>query len=285
MNRQILFGIIVGSSALAALVIWPAWSTLLIVLLLLGVIGTGWFARRTRRIVIQERRVGVLFDRHGNFHSFIPPGEHYLYQPGMRLAAIIPTNLQRTSERFQGIRTKEGISIVVPWTVTFQIDGEKLLSEQNLAHAYPLLSLPPKRVRFAVFFAIRNLIEKMEIRELYVLEDGSNGGVLTELEKKVTETIQESLAGSVYLIPQTGRVTLGPLELPRQIEKGIEAAYERELHTTAISEAMTRLQAVVKDFDEAHIRRLAELERLRIFGKQGGSLVYKTKEKINGSDT
>jgi hypothetical protein len=67
---------------------------------------------------------------------------------------------------------------------------------------------------------------------------------------------------------------LGPIRVPYDVQKAIEAAHERELQTETAVKALEQIKRAINEYDDTDIERLAELERLRILDQHGGTLSY-----------
>lgn len=257
-----------------------------IILLLFEVLGG------RSRIIIQEREIGVLFDHRGNFDRLLPPGVYDIWRKELKVR--LPSHKLRASDRLDNVRTREGIQVSVNWTTEYFINTEALLSMQsninNLNPAaaeeareelrnmvYPLLNLPPGKVKGLTMGVIKFVLETKKIEELYLFQQNGDDGVLKTLEDEITEKVKALLTTMPYT-EESGKVRLGPITMPMEIEKALETAHERKLYTDAVSGSLRKLSEAIDNIKDEQVRRLADLERLRIMAQRGGSYSYQNQE-------
>ena len=261
-----------------------------------------WLAFRPRYELIDEMEVGVIFHRFTNsFCRFYPeqdPDPRFgckepqvpLWMPFrlwwiqrqdrhyVRLRwyeKLAPEKITRKSQSASGkledIRTADGILVNITWKVSF-IVNVYVLSE-NLRHklARTLPENADKVVKGKAERAIKHLVETRLAEELY--EKSS----IQKLEVEVAQKTYELLAAKDPDDPANGfkfnlgfqeipdrDVSLGPIEMPPDVEKALKTAYQRKIHTQMVTEAMNRLQKAVSNFSKDDMERLEKLEKLRI---------------------
>ncbi|MCA9873962.1 MAG: hypothetical protein KC441_09910 [Anaerolineales bacterium] len=274
-------------SALAAagvlLLLWAAMALLLIY--------------RAGVVVVSEMDVAVIFDRHtGNFAYFIDstpscdvagrpfnlhqqtlinriffnhrPFHHFINPLQEHVNDWISKRPQTAKGRTDTIRTREGIPLTITWSLGYNLDPCLILSgiEYKLARALPLYS--SNMVSGRAIHSLRHIIEQESVVDLYREYAVKN---LEEKLRKEVNTRSQGI-GLKEIAPSDTRI--GPIEVPPQVEKALEAAHERELNTQTAVKALNKLRNVISTFQPSDMERLAELERLRILDEHGGSLVY-----------
>lgn len=259
------------ASLIPAIMIWTASEQLTAVLwvgfVLLALLCINWL-RRWATIFIQERNIGIIFTKRGNFVAFIPAGLHIIDKRFLELKAEVPTYTQRINEKTTDYRTKEGILVSASWETEYTINTERLLLHGEAKDAYGLLKLPPKKIIKFTLGAIRHLFESRTIEELYNCNNRDDC-LFAELNDTLTERVQAALADDVNLVEGSGKVLLGSIIFPEQIEHALESMHERRLYTTAVNDSLKQIEDSIKTIDNEKVRHLSELERLRVFAKHG----------------
>jgi regulator of protease activity HflC (stomatin/prohibitin superfamily) len=196
---------------------------LLSLALAIGVLSL-WFFRRARRILIGEMEVGVLFKKNGNFSRFINSGYQSINPFTERLESTITKNSQKASGVCPLIRTEEGIPVSVTWAVSYKIDVFTIEEggRPGLARALPKHSA--KMVEGKTVHALRHIIEQKSINDLYAR------GAIKNLEEEVSQAINERTRGLGLKEITSKDVQLGPIEMPRPVEKALEVAHERHVY-------------------------------------------------------
>ena len=116
--------------------------------------------------------------------------------------------------------------------------------------------------------ALRYIIEDKFVSELY----GKDG--IKFLEKELREDVSKR-ANAIGVSPiDASDMKLGPIRIPFDVQKAIEAAHERELQTETAVKALEQIKKAISKYDDKDLERLAELERLRILDQHGGTLSY-----------
>jgi hypothetical protein len=205
--------------------------------------------------------INTLYFNRKKYHHFINP----LHQYVKAWISKRPMTVKGATEQ---IRTREGVPVTVHWSFSYNMDPIFIRPgiEFRLARALPEFS--NNMIGGRVIHSLRYQIERMSVNELYT-EDAIKNLEIT-LRQEVNDRAKN--LGFVEIIASDVRV--GPIEMPQQVEKAIEAAHERELQTATAVKALEDLRHVVSQFASEDMERLAELERLRILDEHGGSFVY-----------
>lgn len=247
--------------------------------------------------VIDEMEVGVIFNRFNNSFSRFVIGKdpktvgqthgrrmqgwilfgHRIFsfndpyrerlQRYEEVRAIIPKKPQTAKGKLENVRTADGIPISIPWKVSYTIDVNLISKglEHKMARALPEYS--GKIVLGKVEQAIKHLVELRSIRSLYEFSQLDQHGVIQGLEQEICQRVNRQLSQPVNLGFEALKphdVSLGPIEVPPKVEKALELAHQRKIQTETVAGALERLQLAVGNFSREDIRRLSELERLRI---------------------
>ncbi|MCB8991061.1 MAG: SPFH domain-containing protein [Ardenticatenaceae bacterium] len=221
---------------------------------------------------LNEMEVGVIFRRDGNFSRFLQPGHHFInpfleYQDN-----TIPKGPQTTIGIAKQIRTKEGIPVTIHWNVSFFIDVTKIRPgiENKMARALPKYAV--NMIGGRVLHSLRHTVENMGIEDLHT------NGAIQKLEDVIGAEVHKR-AVNLGVLPIMGNdMKLGPIEMPPQVEKALEANYERQLTV----EALKKLQEVIDKFTDAHMEKLGELERLRILDNGDRETLFYVMDSTGG---
>ncbi|MCA9919898.1 MAG: hypothetical protein KC445_18200 [Anaerolineales bacterium] len=280
----------VGFAIVASYVAFQIWGLIFVVMTML-VFGFGvWLSYLSRLELIDEMEVGVVFNRFNNsFCRFVvspePAADHdcrdYRVERWMpfalrwlkfndpyhvrlrwheELVGRIPKRSLSASGKLENVRTSDGVPITIPWKVSYAIDVNLLppFLRHKMARALPDNS--DKIVGGRAERALKHLIETQTIQTLY------QARALQTLEMQLSQNIMRQLTDpnlGIKNIPPKD-VALGPIVMPHEVEKALETAHQRKIHTEMVSEAMDRLQKAVSKFDHADMKRLEKLEQLRI---------------------
>jgi hypothetical protein len=210
--------------------------------------------------------------------------------------AKIPKKSQTAKGKLVNVRTADGIPITVSWKVSYTVDVTLISEglEHKMARALPEHS--EKMVSGRVERAIKHLVELRSIQSLYEFGNLHEQGVIQGLEQAVCQRINRQLGqpvnlGFAEIKPKD--VSLGPIEMPDKVEKALELAHQRKIQTEMAAGALERLQRAISGFSKEDVRRLSELERLRILDDKEVRSLYlsdafvrsesvKLKKKLNG---
>jgi regulator of protease activity HflC (stomatin/prohibitin superfamily) len=218
-------------------------------------------------IRVGEFEIGVIFNwEREAFVKFLRPGRHWLLPPFVHyLYATIVTSYQSVSGQTKGARTAEGLPIILDWWFAYQLDPLNLPDYMKPAMARAL----PK---FSGGMATNHGINCLQlVVEKCTIKDFTEPGIQGRIEQEFKAELAARLKDFGFNI---GRVMVHSIQLPQQVLDALEDAHEREVNTQSEAEALERLYEVVSKFDDSHMARLAELERMRLLGKNGVTLVY-----------
>jgi hypothetical protein len=169
------------------------------------------------------------------------------------------------------IRTREGIQVTIPWSVSFRIEVRRITPgiEHKLARALP--EQAAKMVAARIMQVMQHIVGQKSVHELYATPDDL--GAVKKLEDELREQLllRAKAIGITGIAPNDVRV--GPIELPRSIETSLRVSYQRELHTETLAKSLNALREVLVAFTPDDIARLTELERLRIIDEKTKSLI------------
>lgn len=195
------------------------------------------------------------------YHHFINPFKE-------KVTGRITKKNQNASGTLQDLRTKEGITVDISWDIGFKIILTQILPgiELKMARALPVAASNMMKGR--VTHALRYLIEGKSVWELYRQD------ALKILEKELREEVSKRSAAIGVAAIDAPDMKLGPIRIPYDVQKAIEAAHERELQTETAVKALNQIKSAINEYDDKDLERLAELERLRILDQHGGTLSY-----------
>ncbi len=253
---------------------------------------------RTNYLILNEMEVGVVFDRFDNFVCFLDNDYGRIYpraagsepynddtMPPKRLKPIrqhhispaievVKTRLRKGSFDAKGVskdvRTKEGIQVTIPWSVSFRVEVLRIQPgiEHKMARVLPAYA--DKLVTGRVLQIIQHIVGQKRIEELYAT--GDNDGAIQKLEDELrTELLTRAKAVGITGIAAHD-VKLGPLVLPPQIESTLRVSHQRQLHTDTLAKSLKTLREAIAAFTPEDMERLTELERLRIIDEKTKSL-------------
>lgn len=267
-------------------------ATILLAMMVVSAYYTGY-------IILNEMEVGVIFSRHGNFVCFLdndygritprPSGStHYdgsnlppkLTKPLRRhrinpAGEVLKSKMRKGSYKASGvsndIRTKEGIPVTIPWSISFKVDALRILPgiEHKMARALP--ENAHKTVGGRVPQILQHIIGQKSIETVYTTLEGR--GAIQSLEDEVRETLlAKTKSLGVYGIAAHD-IKIGPIRLPQKIETTLRGSYERQLRTETAAKSLTMLREAISAFTPEDMQRLTELERLRIIDEKTKSMV------------
>lgn len=210
--------------------------------------------------------------------------------------ATIPKKSQTAKGKLENVRTADGIPINISWKVSYRVDVTLISEglEHKMARALPEHS--EKMVTGKVERAIKHLVELRSIQSLYEFGSLHEQGIIQGMEQEICQRVNRQLSqpvnlGFAEIKPKD--VSLGPIEMPTKVEKALELAHQRKIQTEMAAGALERLQRAVSGFSKEDVRRLSELERLRILDDKEIRSLYlsdafvrsesvKLKKKLNG---
>lgn len=201
------------------------------------------------------------------------------------------------SGKLENIRTADGILVNISWKVSFTINVYVLTEKVKHKLARTLPDNADKVVKGKVERAIKHLVETRLAEELY--EKSSVQKLEAEVAQKTYELLAERKPDSndddkpdekfkfnlgFQEIPDRD-VAIGPIEMPQDVEKALETAYQRKIHTEMVTEAMNRLQKAVSNFSKEDMERLEKLEKLRILDEKDVESIHLAKVFIGRHDS
>jgi regulator of protease activity HflC (stomatin/prohibitin superfamily) len=275
---------------------WPVWVGLLLLCSAVVLLLLGFFFYRGI-VVVDEMSAAVVFNRQThNFAYFIDsrsgidldqrpfnhhrhtllnrflfnrsPSHHFISPLHEHVKAWISKRPQTAKGVTEQVRTREGIPLTIHWSFGYTIDPILIRPgiEYKLARALPEFS--NNMIGGRVIHALRYLIEQLSVHELY------QENAIKKLEAALRHEVNQRATNLGFPEIVASDVRVGPIEVPPQVEKAIEAAHERELQTATAVKALRSLHSAISQFGPEDMERLAELERLRILEEHGGSFVY-----------
>ena len=260
------------------------------------VLGATWIVIlyfQNNHVSLNEMEVGVLFNDKGNFVCFldndygrIEPGKprpaqrkkplsrHTITPYKERMTAIISKGGQKAEGTLNKVRTVEGIPIKVKWEVKFKIIATDILPgiEHKMARGLPANA--PGMIGGKASKALTHLIETKSIYDLYrqVESDEGDIGPLQQLEYELRDKVR-GLTGIFGADIGNNDVKIGPIELPEGFETALQKMFQKKLQTETIVTSLGKLQDAISQYDDDDIRRLTDLERLRILDEKSGPLM------------
>jgi len=209
----------------------------------------------------RQTMINSLFFNHRPYHHFINPFQEHVKD-------WISKRPQTARGRTDAVRTQEGIPLTITWSVGYNLDPCLILPEIEFKLARALPQYSSNMVSGRVIHSLRHIIEQASVVDLY-REDA-----IKNLEEKLRQEVNTRSQGIGLKEIAPSDTKIGPIAVPPQVEKALEAAHERELNTETAVKALEALRRVVSRFEPSDMERLAELERLRILDEHGGSFIY-----------
>jgi regulator of protease activity HflC (stomatin/prohibitin superfamily) len=288
--------LLVSVLLIAILAIAFQWVGVIAALLLLSafVIVVGLFLGRGF-ILLNEMEIGVIFNkRTENFAYFIDsdvkeptnrinnygwkwindslhkanPYRHFLIPFSEEKTAIITKGSYKGEGEVE-VRTREGIPVIIEFSVSFRLDITQIKSgiEHKMARALPQNA--ENMIKGKAIHGLRHIVEQTSIIELY-----HEDAVKTLEEKLRLDVIDRTIAFGVIGISPNNQVQIKSIKMPENIEKALKAAHQRKLQTETVTHALESLRNAIQNFTDNDMARLAELERLRIVDESSASMVY-----------
>jgi regulator of protease activity HflC (stomatin/prohibitin superfamily) len=265
-----------GSIIVATFLVWlfqvPYGVPILLSLALLGLLT--WYFFTEVYVRVEELETGVVFNREtGAFKRFLPPGRHFLLPFLEYLQTTMDMSFQSVSGATKGARTSEGLPVTLDWWLAYQLKPLSLTSEMRPSMARALPKFASNMVQNHGINCLQLVVEQFSVDDL------CRPGIQQQIEQDFKEKAAERL--KIFGI-EVGRVMVHSIKLPQQVLDALEDAHEREVHAQSEAEALERLYEVISKFDDNHMARLAELERMRMMGKNGVALVYPMATMVEG---
>lgn len=192
--------------------------------------------REQFKINIKDREIGIVFDKKGDFHTFLDSGTHFINTSAYNVENTIPIKGNKIGDE-SIFRTKEGIRVRVIWETKYEFIRERLLNEadeeKRKGNAYSIVKPPFGKVGGMTQGVLRQTLEQKSVRELFLCENNIN--LMNELEKEITDELQTKLkpkiedAASHILAEDSGKVSIKAILFPNKIEEKIEEYYTQYL--------------------------------------------------------
>lgn len=216
-------------------------------------------------INVPELNVAVVYDRNRQaFSRLLPSGQHWLKPFGEKIEAFIPLGTESTEASCQAY-TQGGVPLNVRWTASYTINPMALSRDIQSKLARKLATKSKLIVQTDVTNSLQHVFSNYTIQQLF--DQGGRG----RLERTVRQAATEELANAGIVLK---KVMIPEVQMPADVQSTLTAAHEREVQTECEAQALSRLQKVISQFSESDMQRLAELERLRVLGQNGVSLIY-----------
>ncbi|MCA9899777.1 MAG: hypothetical protein KC433_16415 [Anaerolineales bacterium] len=313
-----------GFTIVAAYLAFEIWGLIFVLFTLLLFAFVLLLALLPRYRLIDEMEVGVIYNRFNNsFCRFYPETDpdprfgckeikvpflfpfiswwiqrndpHYVRLRWYEKLADekITKKSQSASGKLEDIRTADGVLVDVTWKVSFTVNVYALTDNVRYKLARTLPENADKVVKGKAERAIKHLVETYLAEELY------DKNAIKKLEAEVAQSTNELLAEkknpydpdsafkfNLGFQPIPDRdVSLGPIEMPTDVEKTLEIAYQRKIHTQMVTEAMNRLKEAVSNFSDEEMKRLEKLEKLRILDAKDVESIHLAKVFIGKQDS
>lgn len=280
----------VGFALVASYLAFQIWGPLFLLMTVSLFIFGVWISYLGKLELIDEMEVGVIFNRFNNsfcrfevspepvadhdcrdyrvqrwapfalkWFKFLDP-YHVRLRWHEELVGRIPKRSLTASGKLESIRTADGVAVTIPWKVSYTIDVT--LIPPNLRHkmARALPEHSDKVVASRAERALKHLIENQTIQTLY--ETSALQNLEMQLSQNVTRLLNGPNLGFKDISPKD--VSLGPIVMPKEVEKALETAHQRRIHTEMVTIAMNELEKAVSRFTPQMMDRLEKLEKLRI---------------------
>ncbi|MFO7678969.1 MAG: SPFH domain-containing protein [Chloroflexota bacterium] len=195
------------------------------------------------------------------YHHFINPVKE-------RVEARITKKPLSVSGATDQIRTREGVPVKIGWSVGYNLDVTLIRPgiEYKIARAIPYYH--ENMIKGRAIHSLRYMVEQKTVAELYCTD------AIKKLEAELLSEVTKRVQGLGFKDIAAVDVKVGPIEVPFDVEKAIEAAHERQLQTTTAVKSLEQLRIVISRFSDSDMERLNDLERLRILDEHGGGLSY-----------
>ncbi len=252
-------------------------------------------------VYINEMEVGVVFNRRGNFVCFLdsdygriepnkrprkrnkPLTRHSINPITEKMTGIITKGSQKAEGTLDKFRTVEGVPIKLKWSVSFKIIVTDIKPGLEFKMARALPEFAPNVIGGKAEPALKHILETKHIHELYTYDDEhSTMGPLQQLEIELRDEVRKLTAIFGATIGDRD-VKLGPIEFPEGFEEALQHRFQKELQTETLVTALDRLREAIHKYDESDIKRLTELERIRILDEKSDSLMMVSESFVNAN--
>ena len=257
---------------------FPVWLVIPLIILAGALVLYGlYYLFNQAEVIVGELEVATIFNkRTGDFKKFYGAGVHWINPLADKEGDRIYLGSQSVPPgTCEDLRTKEGIPVTIEFAVSCMVNPFDSLESIHYKMARTLPKFATNIVAGRVKHVLRHLVEQKRIDELY------GEGAIKKLEDEVRAEVNKRSEVLGIKVPGPNDMKLGPVRMPTQVEKALKSDYERQLRTGTSIEALERLHKVVSQFEDKHMERLSELERLRVV-ESNGSLVYLMDSLVKG---
>ncbi|MEM7801610.1 MAG: SPFH domain-containing protein, partial [Chloroflexota bacterium] len=133
-------------------------------------------------------------------------------------------------------------------------------------------SLPTKEKALSMVAKHVNHIAHL-VLEQHSVNSVIEAGAQARLEREIRQLAQTRLDDSGVKI---SRVMIDAIHLPHKVRASLAAAHEREMSIEAEARGLERLHSVINQFSDIDMARLIEIERIKLLGKNGVTMLYPT---------
>ena len=223
-----------------------------------------WHMTQNSLILVPENRVAVIYNREKQaFSRLLPTGRHWLAPYAEYVRAEIPTSTAVLEGEVQAY-TDGGLPLTIHWSVTYKIEPLKLPAGKQKELGKKLAEKGSKTVRSQTGHFVQQVMSEYSINSLFA--PGGRG--------RFERNARQATANKLDLMGVSVQsVMVKQINMPAHVQSALEDAHERAVQTRSEAEALAQLQQVVSKFSDSDMQRLAELERMRVLGKNGVSMV------------
>ncbi len=251
---------IASAGAALLLSLWVGWYGIVILIsvgLAAGILGR---LLSQSLVIAAENRVLVIYNRELQaFSRLLPTGRHWLHPFSEFVRATISTSTQVLEGSAQAF-TDGGLPLIIHWAVTFKFAPLQLAPAQQKAFGKKLAEKGKKIVASQTSHFVQHVMTDITIENLFA--PGGRGRV-----ERATRQALAAKAKSMGI--EIHNIIIKKIDMPAPVQAALEEAHERAVQTRSEAQALAELQQVVSKFSESDMRRLAELECMRVLGKNG----------------
>lgn len=222
-NWLIAAGVLLGLALILAMYQGFGVSGIIVTLVVSAVALITYAVFGASRIRIGEMEYGVIFKNNGDFSHFVNSGPQYINPLKEHLEATLPKGSIKAGEITEKLRTSDGILVNVKWVVSGKLDPFNLSEGSRPGVTRGLIKGASGMLNGKVVPALRHLIEQKTIDQLYTT------GAIQALEKELSEMVTKRAKGIGFKDVPPNDVQIGPITIPAEVEKTLEAAHKRDI--------------------------------------------------------
>ena len=262
--------LVTGCSILVSLAMIAGIAWKLSGLTVVGIVGILGLAIRALRqwlfVLVPEQSVAVVFNRERQSLAYLLwPGRHLII-PGLQsVVKLLDTGPMTVSDTTQRVHSADGIPHDVKWTLAFQLAPENIATDKLPGVVRLLMQAPDKVASVQTTDCLRLVFGRFPADRLCGAKHRAR--VTCELQTEISRRL-------LPLGIQTTRIMLGEITPP--------ADYQQSL---TLANSLHALQCTVRALTETDMQRLIELERLRLLGQNGVTLLYPLTSMLNGQSS